>query len=79
MLSSQLRSEMTFHGGESVQSASYPPASDHPLTQSLFPLHLRQSEDKSKTVLVEWGREGDHFDLQEQVRATLGPGCCLSK
>ncbi|KAL4425487.1 hypothetical protein ABPG75_009503 [Micractinium tetrahymenae] len=26
-----------------------------------------QSEDGSKTVLVEWGREGDKFDLQEQV------------
>lgn len=26
-----------------------------------------QSEDGSKTVLVEWGREGDHFDLQEQA------------
>lgn len=26
-----------------------------------------QSEDGSKTVLVEWGREGDQFNLQEQV------------
>lgn len=26
-----------------------------------------QSEDGSKAVLVEWGREGDKFDLQEQV------------
>ncbi|KAL4421094.1 hypothetical protein ABPG77_009621 [Micractinium sp. CCAP 211/92] len=26
-----------------------------------------QSEDGSKTVLVEWGREGDTFDLQQQV------------
>lgn len=28
-----------------------------------------QSEDGSKTVLVEWGREGDQFNLQEQVGA----------
>jgi hypothetical protein len=27
-----------------------------------------QSEDGSKTVLVEWGREGDEFDSQQQVR-----------
>lgn len=26
-----------------------------------------QSDDGSRTVLVEWGREGDAFDLQEQL------------
>ncbi|KAI7841824.1 hypothetical protein COHA_004353 [Chlorella ohadii] len=35
-----------------------------------------ESEDKSKTVLVEWGREGDHFDLQEQIlHRTVGLSC----
>ena len=35
------------------------------------PLPL-QSADGSKTVLVEWGREGDEFDLQKQVRQGTG-------
>lgn len=26
-----------------------------------------QSQDGGKTVLVEWGREGDSFDVQKQV------------
>ncbi|PRW59252.1 hypothetical protein C2E21_2426 [Chlorella sorokiniana] len=35
-----------------------------------------ENEDKSKTVLVEWGREGDQFDLQEQIlHRTVGLSC----
>ena len=38
--------------------------SNHTPTPGPPPL---QSADGSKTVLVEWGREGDGFDLQKQV------------
>lgn len=31
-----------------------------------------QSPDGGTTVLVEWGREGDEFDLQRQVRSRRG-------
>ena len=33
-----------------------------------------QSADGGKTVLVEWGREGDEFDLQSQVGCSGWPG-----
>lgn len=43
------------------------PATSHRLPR-YPPPSAPQSPDGSKTVLVEWGREGDEFDLQEQAR-----------